>query len=267
MFSVRIMTSRSGKVRLMWYLTICFTAVFLVGACASTTRSTRVHPTFDYVPEEVEISEDLSVTFAVVGSSFSSPLSYSATGVQTPIPLFERFSSSMAGDFGEILTARGYTWRGPFRTFDEMTFPDKEGSNLILTAEVEFDYDIENMVLRRDVGASMLGGQRYKASGPITVAGRIYLVVSESVTNERMWTKSVELTPLTVHLEGEVYYSLPSISFADVLANENRFYSELGKRFEDLYHEVMHKAYGYLDPREMELINRKADGLREKKVY
>lgn len=166
-------------------------AVFLMGGCATTSQSARVHPVFDYVPEQVEISNDPGVTFAVVGSSFSSPLSYSARGLATPIPLFERFSSSMAADFGEILSARGYTWRGPFRTFDEMTFPDKEGSNLILTAEVTFDYDIENMRLTRNIGASFFGGDVYTASGPITVVGRINLVISESVTNERMWTKSV----------------------------------------------------------------------------
>ena len=207
------------------------------------------------------------MTFAVVGSSFSSPLSYSNRGVETPIPLFERFSSSMTSDFGEILSARGYTWRGPFRTFDEMTFPDKEGSNLILTAEVTFDYDIENMKLDQDLGASMLGAMRYTASGPITVMGRINIVVSESVTNERMWTKSVELTPVTEYLEGESYYLQPVVTFADVLANENKFYSDLAKKFESLYTEVMNRTYGYLDPREMELVNRKADGLREKKVY
>ena len=243
------------------------TAAILIGACATTSQSARVHPVFDYVPEQAEITEDPSVTFAVVGSSFSSPLSYSAAGIETPIPLFERFSSSMAADFGEILSARGFTWRGPFRTFDEMTFVDKEGSNLILTAKITFDYDIQNMKLERDLGVAMLGALRYKASGPITVAGRIDLVISESITDERMWVKSVEITPVTEHLEGEVYYDRPVITFAEVLANENKFYSDLAKKFEDLYAEVMNKTYAYLDPREMELVNRKADGLRERKVY
>ena len=263
---------RMSSTRIVW-ICIGFVASFFIGSCATTSQSPRVHPVFDYTPEQEDISEDRSVTFAVVGSSFS--ILSTRSGIETPIPLFEQFSSSMADDFGEILTARGYTWRGPFRTFDEMTFPDKEGSNLILAAEVNLDYDIGSMKLEQDLGSLMLGPfskLAYKASGSIIVAGRINIVVSESVTNERMWTKSVEVTPITVHLDGEPSYEVnPAIemrvTFSDVLANDNAFYSQLGKKLEELYEEVMHRTYGYLDPREMDLVNRKADGLREKKVY
>ncbi len=261
----------SSTIRIVW-VCIGLVATFFIGSCATTSQSPRVHPVFDYTPEQEDISEDRSVTFAVVGSSFSI-----RSGIEKPIPLFERFSSSMANDFGEILTARGYTWRGPFRTFDEMTFPDKEGSNLILAAEVNLDYDIGNMKLEQDVGLLMrgpFGGKlAYKASGSITVAGRINIVVSESVTNERMWTKSVEVTPITVHIDGGPSYEVTpntigtSVTFSDILANDNAVYSQLGKKLEELYEEVIHRTYGYLDPREMDLVNRKADGLREKKVY
>ena len=101
----------------------------LATSCVAPTAPTaqRIAPTFDYTPAANADPMSANITFAVVGSYF-----------ETPVPLFEIFSSNMARDFAEILTARGFTIRGPFVSYDEMTFPDKEGSNLILSALVDF---------------------------------------------------------------------------------------------------------------------------------
>lgn len=114
------------------------TALLAVGCVAPTAGPTgpRTAPTFDYTPAANAEPMSANITFAVVGSSF-----------ETPVPLFERFSSNMARDFAEILTARGYTIRGPFQTYDEMTFPDKENSNLVLSAEVDFTPDTSGLEL------------------------------------------------------------------------------------------------------------------------
>ena len=54
---------------------------------------------------------------------------------------------------------------------------------------------------------------------------------------------------------------------AGSLVNDNQFYSDLGRQLEIQYHEIMNRTYGYLDPGEMELVNRQATPLRERKTY
>jgi len=58
-----------------------------------------------------------------------------------PPLLFQELVGNMTKDFEEILTARGFTVRGSYRALDEMIYPDKEGSDLILTARVKFVAD------------------------------------------------------------------------------------------------------------------------------
>ena len=226
----------------------------------------RTMPRFDYQPEEATPAST-DITFAVVGSGF-----------ETPVPLFERFSNNMAGDFVEILTARGFRIRGPFLTYDEMTFPDKEGSNLVLSARVNFDYDATGLepvaegsilgVLDALTGSSRPATDtRYRLNGTVRVDGRVTLVVAESLTNEKMWTKSVNIEPISVQLEGtHVYASMPS-DLSGVLANEDQFFNDLGKELDGQYQEIMRRTFEYLDPREMAIVDRQADSLREKKVY
>lgn len=245
-------------------------ALVAAGCVAPTTTMSaqRIAPTFDYTPATYAEPMSASVTFAVVGSRF-----------ERPVPLFERFSSNMARDFAEILTARGYTIRGPFRTYDEMTFPDKENSNLVLSATVDFTSDTSGLEV---VELATLGGaidavlgtsgrttsdKRYNVKGTVRVEGRVTLEVAESVTNEKMWTKSVDIEPIDMTFNGEHVFGAAPSDLAEVLKYENRFYTDLGRALADRYVEIMERTHAYLDPREMALVDRQADGLRERKRY
>ena len=235
----------------------------VIGAC-SVFRSgekleQRIEPNFDYNPTEA-VAGNTGITFAAVGSQFEIPFG------QTAVPLFERFASNMADDFGEIITARGYTLRGPFRTFDEMTFIDKDNSNLILTAKVDFQSDLSSTRIARHKAFLLIGTVGWKVSGRISVLGRITLIISESLTNEKMWTKSVNITPITVDLTPTLY-NRRDITLSDLLIYDDQLYTRLGRQLDRQYHEIMNRTYGYLDPREMTLIKNQAADLRKKKTY
>lgn len=248
-----------------WLLQVCIIAMVcaLIGACATGRREMdvrRIEPHFDYKPNEAPVGK-ADITFAAVGSQFEIPFD------QTAVPLFERFANNMADDFGEIITARGYTLRGPFRTFDEMTFVDKDNSNLILTAKVDFTTDLSGTSITwHDPFFSFSRGS-YKVAGSIRILGRISLIISESLTNEKMWTKSVNIRPITVELTPMAGYSTNRLTIANVLDNDTQFYTELGRQLDRQYNEIMNRTYGYLDPREMTLINKQAADLRKKKTY
>lgn len=249
---------------------VAVAALFAAGCVAPAAGPTtpRVAPTFDYTPAANAEPMSANITFAVVGSRF-----------ETPVPLFERFSSNMARDFAEILTSRGFTIRGPFAAYDEMTFPDKENSNLVLSATVDFTPDtsgLETVELATlagvvdtvlGAGRSTSAGRYYKAKGTLRVEGRVTLVVAESLTNEKMWTKSVDIEPVNVPLNGEHVFAAPDILLAEVLEHENQLYTDLGRALAGRYVEIMERTHAYLDPREMALVDRQADSLRERKRY
>lgn len=251
------------------HFALLFSAVIFVAGCVAPAApvAQRIAPTFDYTPAANADPMSARVTFAVVGSRF-----------ETPVPLFEHFSSNMGRDFAEILTARGYTIRGPFDSYDDMTFPDKEGSNLILQAEVDFTPDISSLTAVAIIsgldfinavlptpGAS--SSNQYNVTGSVRVQGRVTLVVAESLTNEKMWTKSVDIEPIDVALAGtQVFDAVPS-DLAEVLKHEDQLYTDLGRALATQYVEIMEKTYAYLDPREMAIVDRQADTLRERKRY
>ena len=167
------------------FLRFCMIALacLMIGACAVHVEpeTPRAIITFDYSPPEA-MPGSANLTFAVVGAEIVG----GRRG--TPIPLFKTFASNMTKDFAEILTARGFSVKGPFQDYDIMTYSDKEGTDLILTTEVEFSSDTTQ------IRYSSIG----KLNGSIIVTCHVNLVAYESLTRNRLWTKSVAITPITI---------------------------------------------------------------------
>ena len=204
--------------------------------------------TFDYLPPET-MPGSANLTFAVVGAEV-------VGGKRgTPIPLFKTFVSNMTKDFGEILTARGFSVKGPFQDYDIMTYSDKEGTDLILTAEVEFSSDTTQ------IRPSNIG----RLSGLIIVSCHVNLVAYESLTRNRLWTKSVAITPITVELISRNAYPRGA-SLATLLVNENKFHNDVGRALEGQYAEVLNRIYGYIEPESMTIVGEAARKLRNQKI-
>ena len=231
-------------------LRFCSIAIvcMVISGCATTATEPeppRTVATFDYMPPAEAIPGSANSTFAIVGSRFD-----------TPVPLFRTFASNMTKDFGEILTARGFGVRGPFMEYDHLTYSDREASDLTLTAEVKFSSDTSQITF------STIG---YIPGGTVTVSCHVNLIVAESLTNERLWSKSVAITPFTVYLQARKRYP-NGINLAILLKNENKFYSDVSHALEAQYTEIMNKIYGYLDPDQMAIVTTSARDLRKRKV-
>ncbi len=232
------------NLRCLSILTLMCVLLFLAGCASIEPEPPRAIITFDYNPREVTPGS-ADVTFAVVGAQ-----------IDTPVGLFRTFARNMANDFGEILTARGFSTKGPFQEYDLMTYSDKEGSDLVLTAEIEFTSDLTQLNYSK----------LYRVNGPLTVSCHINLVAYESLTNNRLWTKSVAITPVRVEIASRKTYPNRA-SLHTLLVNENQFYTALGRALEAQYTEIMNRIYGYLEPKEMATVKQAAQKLRERKVF
>lgn len=272
--------------------------IVMTGCATRSAEPPRETFTFDYTPSKEGSPGSADVTFAIIRTRLSTPVqqavkqlpSQSITfwtgsrswgyqqGVtqlssQAPVPLFEDFANTITKDFMEVLGAHGFGARGPFKVYDEMIHPDKEGSDLTLTAEIEFildDNGIKWNKIKNDKWDPGEPPDYFAPSGSIRTECHVSLVISESLTNERMWTKSIVIAPFTVSIPktpkfGEILSS--EILFAFLMKHINAFHSQVGLALVAQYDDIGNKIYGYLDPREMAIVKNQAMELRKRKVY
>ena len=252
---------------------VIFLSVF-VGCASRGPVPPRETIVFNYTPKNESTAGSAEVTFAVVGIQLGKLAQQAGMQLpsQTPIPLFVDFASAMTKDFMEVLGARGFGVRGPFKTYNNMIHPDKEGSDLILTAEVVFTTDTSGTRL---TNRSRINPDLYSIAGPVIVNYDVRLVVSESLTNEAMWTKTINIKPFTIQLDsyyrytpqalvelsakhGKVFQGYGGVPIEVILEKENKFHTDLGHAFEEQYKQILGKIYTYLDPREMEIVKNQA---------
>lgn len=261
-------------------LTNCIIAAIsvclLMGCAAGTSQIQRETIVFQYTPKTEAASGSANVTFAVVGTQLAKPVQPGQMQLPNqapvklfadPVKLFADFTSTMTKDFMEVLGAQGFGVRGPFNTYDDMIFPDKEGSDLVLTAEVLFSADMSGTELKQP----LLSTTTYRIIGPVIVNYDVKLVVSESLTNEPMWTKTINIDPFTIQLES--HYNYPQkylargVPIGVIIEIENKFHNDLGHALESQYKEILGKIYTYLDPREMTVVKKQSMEIRKKKVF
>ena len=136
-----------------------------------------VTPTFDFVPPSKLPADTASVVFCLVAPSY--PDAWKEYLSHSP---YDKFVKNMQLDFEEIISAKGFRMRGPFRTYDEMTFPDKKEADLILTPKIEIDVTPAG---RMEQGKEFLTDVAFwKWSGQVNLGGRITINLNETLSNE-----------------------------------------------------------------------------------
>lgn len=244
-------------------------AVLFLHGCAASTASRPVGPVyvprFDYSPPSAVAPGSAAVVFAVVmpqharGAASGYVMGQNALTSATP---FTRFSSSLGSDFQELLTARGYGVRGPYDTYEGMTYPDRQTSDLVLTPNLEVLVETKN--LRQEMSVNILGPDSYWWTGVVAISGRVALSVNESLSNERMWVRSIEVpaadSPFTSakYREGAVP---PTVPVSDAGLTE-----ALGKALDGIYPRILETAWNYLDPQEMVVVKQQSIEPRSKWV-
>ena len=254
------------------FIVFGFVAILLAGCVPVQTRPVVENyvPKFDFQPPSASKPGSTGIALALVDTRYGAQ----SIGAWQQVRPFADFTNSMSKDFEEILTNKGFGIKGPFRNYDEMTFPDKKGCQLILEPTLELSVNNMNLSSQLDFAADIFAGPNVhvvKLSGVTALGGRISLILRESLTNEKMWIKSVELPAKQVTWTTQESYQIPRaggypleqlVNWADPgLANP------IGKALEEYYQEIMEASWKYLNPEEVQLVNRQAQEIRKKKVY
>jgi len=245
------------SLRMMRMLLVIVAGVSLIVGSATKQEAPLLPPTFDFTPPSQAGPNSAKVTFALVDANYAQDEPWTA------VAPFNTFSESLSSDFQEILAARGFTVRGPFQRYDEMTFPDKKGSDLVLQPDLDVSVTSTAKVV------PTLFGKQLEAT--MVVRGKVKLEVRESLTGERMWFKDIKLTPATVECEGKRYADSTQVPASEgqpaALLQDPKCANLFGPVLEKFYTDVMDAAWRYLEPEEMAMVKKQSQEIKTRKVY
>src|SRR5688500_13967741 len=114
-----------------------FALSLLVCSCftpkAPVANTSRNPVKFDFSPPSRTAAGATAMTIALI-----SPI-YIAQNPEYYVAPFNEMSTSMKNDFEEMLTAKGFKIRGPFRSRDEMVYNDKQSTDFAFIVEIDLN--------------------------------------------------------------------------------------------------------------------------------
>lgn len=160
---------------------------------------------------------------------------------------FSSFAQSLDTDTQRLLIAKGLRVTGPFHSFDGMTFPEKKAADLAFVPRIHLEI-AESYPVNIDQPAA-LGGQLIRRRGHISARGFVELTLVEPLSEQKMWMKKVELTPVSDDVEVDL--------LMDANGTLNPFHSNKDNRDTALimllnasYPPILDALWRYLDFRE-----------------
>ncbi len=167
----------------------------------------------------------LDVTLGIIAPQFKAGAAMNNAHYKDD-PLVKVMMHKMTGTFNEVLVAKGFNLTGPFDTLNDMTFPDKKGTDLLLYPEFDFQVELKTKSVKQEeaptksAGFSLgnllnnnkappAGASSAAAAAPqvcdieISVSGDISFVAEEPLGAQRMWIKKLDVQRATETIAGQ----------------------------------------------------------------
>lgn len=247
---------------------IYYLAFILVGAIISAfstdtvEKVTKATPSFSSTPQSSSGTSN-GITIAVISPKFV--VEGSVMDVKNEI--FKIFKKSIEADFMELLTARGYSVRGPFASRDEMVFDDKERCHIALIADVSPNFKSNTGGFVNVFSKCPNGYQAQQLKGDLVVYGDIALTVLEPITGEKLWAKKVEIPEES---SGEVKSkvicggSTNFEKFLYLIDNDNNVGNAVTTLLQKTYSPILNKIENHMNPSEFNRLMPQIEKLKKR---
>lgn len=183
---------------------------FIIISCAKRPPEEPPRPPkFSFEPPSVE-TKKLNIVLGIVAPSYDAkvlelPVAVRAEDRLRIKNLIDLFSRSMASDFERMVIARGFNSKGPYKSLDYMTYPDKTGSDLTLTPKIFINTTDGArragggmfLLASRDSGFLLASHDSYNCI--LTVSGYIEMIILEPLSGEKMWIKKIDFEPVSLN--------------------------------------------------------------------
>ena len=216
----------------------------------------RVPAKFDFTPPSRSQMASTDITIAIVKPT------YIDKNAEYFVPPFDEMATSMGNDFEELLTAKGFTVRGPFGSRDEMTYNDKINSSFVLEISIDLQphYNRSKTTITHKPSFSELLVDKnapttytYKISGEVTFAGNLVINARAPRYGELIWKKNIALQASSFNYNGILTWNgIPSM--AEELNQDNQVYNTVSTELEKYYLKALALAWQQIDPEEMKTV-------------
>jgi hypothetical protein len=215
----------------------------------------RIPAKFDFSPPARAQVGATGITIAIVRPT------YVGKNPEYYVPPFNDMAVSMGNDFEEMLTAKGFTVRGPFGSRDEMVYNDKLNSSFILEIGIDIDPQYNRRfhtttktnwggLLDRNAPATTA---TQRMNGEVTLAGNLVINAKSSQYGELIWKKNIALQPASFTYNGSLNWTgVPTM--AEELNRDNQVYNTISNQLESFYTQALALAWQQIDPLEMKTV-------------
>lgn len=226
--------------------TLIALAALWVGCAPKVVLPPPYSPSFAYEPPTGTAGQGVSI--ALINPRNTERVVH-LIGGKPEAPMYTATRDAVGRSLLQYLTANGITVSGPYKSVDEMTYPEKKQADLVISVE----YDIWPQW--QTAGINKYG--RAIINEPCSMTGGITFVMWEPLSMQRMWSKSAE-----VNVSGDC-------NMDPVTPEESNrlFENAMAKLYESAFRISMESAARYFNPEEVALVKTQAQELREKKVY
>lgn len=245
-----------------------FCISIILHACSAFKGSTatppleRVTMQFDYQPPVEGYAKSNSISFILMNPK------YAQDEDDTNQEPFVTFAKNMSKDFEEMLTQRGYTYKGPYDTYDELVYAEKKSTDFILEVEIDFSWQgAKDALYSKNKSTYNYSTKQTTTTtywgfdGNVSLGGKLNLTLTEPQTKTKLWVKSIPMPDQNFLLKSEKMYTAPNgklnIPYSDV-----GMFNSVVPPMEAIYDKALQLAWNHLDPEELKIKQKEAEEIR-----
>ena len=248
----------------LYFIVVIF-SLTLITACGSAPKvaqkeEARFNPNFDYTPQDRANPRSADITIALLNPVFA------GRNPNLRVQPYSTFIENMADDFEEMLIAKGFSLRGPFKNRDEMVYGDKSNSDIALEIRISLK-DEGNLKLQKQTNWAQVisknAPDHYKVSGTFYHFGNIIIEATDPFTGEKFWKKTIALPRKEIMVQGsKTWTGKPTPR--QMMTEDIGVYNPTAKALEEYYQEAIKTAYRHIDVNEMKMIKAEIKKSRKK---
>jgi hypothetical protein len=215
---------------------------------------------FDYSPPSSPNYNDTNKITLLLINPRLNPTNTKPMFLEDPVKTFVK---NMGSDYLEMLIAKGLPFKGPFNSYDEVVFSDKEQADLCFEPELELDFTgnplkHKNAVYSGD-GSIKYADACYWLDGTVALTGKMNLFLYEPFTHVKLWIKSIPIQSEEFILKSSYKYRTENIPLSDPGVNEI-----VQNQLNAIYKKVFEASWNQLNYSELKMRNEEAKRIRTK---
>ncbi len=209
------------------------------------------------VPQHNRVSP-VNVTFTVLKPTYTT----SNNLMWFSSKQFADLHDAVRRDFQKMLEVKGFAVRGPFENYSLIPYPETMKIDFILMANIELIVSLKDETAQPE--SIWIGKSPIMQTGNAEITGKVIIEAKEIATRELMWVKKIDVKKFQFPYVVRAPYNTPYPTPGKLYSYEPIF-TGMAKGFEEQYPEIMNTIYTSLNPKEMIIIKKEAQALKNSK--